>query len=94
MEAMMKAVDEDESGEVDLCEFIEFMHNMKGQSDEDRERRGTKTPTQLAEAVPHEHTPIQEVTLSDLTGGEEDVEHVPAKETDWKSPDKYRAEGE
>jgi len=66
MARIMKEVDEDESGEIDLAEFVEFMHKMK----EELANGGAKTPAKVTNS-PHEHTPVQEISAGGISGLDE-----------------------
>lgn len=76
LQTYMREVDEDDSGEIDLAEFVEFMTNMKTKNEEyaaeGRKRTLVGEKTGISKVVkPDEHTPVQKF---ESEGGNSDAD--------------------
>ncbi len=65
LQSYMHEVDEDDSGEIDLAEFIEFMTNMKEKKEAGVEVRPDSTPQREVRHEPHEHTPVEKFVIDE-----------------------------
>ena len=70
LQEYMREVDEDDSGEIDLAEFIEFMTNMKLKNMDESDPLNTpfkrRKSREMLIIQADEHTPIQEITIQDI----------------------------